>query len=513
MKKLLSVFLVVILSIALFNTVGIAKTGTPQLTSLTASEIMQKFMDAGFPLKNITEYTEETDLNKLLGRPGQYTSKVNSSDSRCDNTTASDPSDVVVEVFNNIEDCHTRETFLTNIGLATLEQYVFPYGNVLLRVSFSLLPAEAEEYNQALISIVSGKAPIHFSTGTPSPAEPTMIPKPAVSATMDRSEPSNSLVETPTPIPTLNIDGYSEQELLTLRSRIDTRLVALGVYYQEIKKNSAGENVVALQKRLLALGYFDGDISGKWDTNSIKAMKLYEKEASLKPDGIASVGEQEILFSDNAISRPTSTPSPTQKPTATPKPTHTPKPTPTPSPTPTPKPTPSPTPSPSPSPSPKPTPMEIVEYGEGQYKVGKDIPADEYLVYATNRMVAGYFCLSSDSNGDNIIANDNFDFNSIITVKDGEYIEVSRAGLVSLKAYDSNYNLKTTESGCMLKVGTHLPAGEYKLTAIGDIPGYYCIYKSSRQDKIISNNNFSGSVYVTVKNGQYLVLTRCKIVE
>ena len=43
--------------------------------------------------------------------------------------------------------------------------------------------------------------------------------------------------------------------------------------------------------------------------------------------------------------------------------------------------------------------------------------------------------------------------------------------------------------------------------------GYYCIYSSSRQDNIISNDNFDGQRYVTVSDGQYLLLSRCKFVD
>ena len=64
----------------------------------------------------------------------------------------------------------------------------------------------------------------------------------------------------------------------------------------------------------------------------------------------------------------------------------------------------------------------------------------------------------------------------------------------------------------MFKIGTHLDAGEYKLEATGS-SGYYCVYNDGRQDDIATNDNFSGVAYVTVQDGQYLLLTRCKIVE
>lgn len=56
--------------------------------------------------------------------------------------------------------------------------------------------------------------------------------------------------------------------------------------------------------------------------------------------------------------------------------------------------------------------------------------------------------------------------------------------------------------------------GEYKLVSTSDM-GYYCIYADSRHDinNIIANDNFTGQNYCNVKDGQYLVLHRCKISE
>lgn len=144
-------------------------------------------------------------------------------------------------------------------------------------------------------------------------------------------------------------------------------------------------------------------------------------------------------------------------------------------------------------------------YREGQYKVGVDIPSGEYVIFSdyTN---SGYFALTSDSNGNDIIVNENFDYNSIITIYDGEYIELSRSRAVPISEVTS---LPKDESD-MFKIGVHLPAGEYKLIA-DEAGGYYCVYNDNRQQDIESNDNFSGQSYVTVKDGQYLVLLRCKI--
>lgn len=146
------------------------------------------------------------------------------------------------------------------------------------------------------------------------------------------------------------------------------------------------------------------------------------------------------------------------------------------------------------------------KYESGQYKVGTDIPAGEYVIFADGG--PGYFEVTSDSNGDDIIANENFEYNSIMTIKDGEYIELSRAYAVPIEEVES----LPTDKADMFKIGTFLPSGEYKVVSDSG-SGYYCIYGDDRQDNIIANDNFEGQSYITVSEGEYLVLSRCHIEE
>lgn len=152
------------------------------------------------------------------------------------------------------------------------------------------------------------------------------------------------------------------------------------------------------------------------------------------------------------------------------------------------------------------TSSESQTYSSGMYKVGTDIPSGEYVVFAKSG--TGYFCVSSDSNQNDITFNDNFEYNSIITVEDGEYLDLSRCYAVPLS---DDPDVELGGSGMFL-VGTHIPAGEYKIDS-GNEYGYYCIYSSSRQDHIIANDNFTGTTYVTVDNGQYLEFSRCHFVD
>ncbi len=156
-------------------------------------------------------------------------------------------------------------------------------------------------------------------------------------------------------------------------------------------------------------------------------------------------------------------------------------------------------------------PQESEEYySEGQYKVGDDLPAGEYVLL-NNSSRSGYFCVSSDANGDDILFNDNFDYNSIITVKKGEYVELNRCEAVPSAVFYTSEKIPADEPGSMLKVGVDIAPGEYKLIAESDSSGYYCVYPDSRHQKIITNDNFKNSARVKVKKGQYLVLNRCTI--
>lgn len=65
------------------------------------------------------------------------------------------------------------------------------------------------------------------------------------------------------------------------------------------------------------------------------------------------------------------------------------------------------------------------KYSEGMYKVGRDIKAGEYKVVAEG--TSAYYEVASNSNGDieSIVANDNFEGEKYITIKEGQYIKLN----------------------------------------------------------------------------------------
>lgn len=124
-----------------------------------AAGVIDAFKAAKLPIRDSQVYTAENDPNELLGRPHGYTSKANFVDRRIDYDRATDPEpDLVdvdeggsVEVFANAADAQQRRDYID--GLPTVlggAEYKYLSGPVLVRVSQSLTPSEAHEYEEAL---------------------------------------------------------------------------------------------------------------------------------------------------------------------------------------------------------------------------------------------------------------------------------------------------------------------------------------------------------------------------
>lgn len=86
-----------------------------------------------------------------------------------------------------------------------------------------------------------------------------------------------------------------------------------------MKKGNKGTQVKELQKRLQELGYYKGDITGTYDTNTIGAVRSFQKKNGLKADGTAGAETQKMIYSADAIiASATATPKVTEAPTPTP---------------------------------------------------------------------------------------------------------------------------------------------------------------------------------------------------
>lgn len=151
----------------------------------------------------------------------------------------------------------------------------------------------------------------------------------------------------------------------------------------------------------------------------------------------------------------------------------------------------------------------------GTYKVGDDIPAGEYLVFASGM---GYIENSSDSTGaiDSIIFNDNLlnGAHSYVTLNEGNYFKLQGAEMYPVEEAPSVIPEDSVYADGMYKVGQDIPAGEYKIILDSSIGmGYYEVSKDSSHQitSIVTNENVQADTYLTISEGQYIKLQDVKI--
>ncbi|MFF4644936.1 hypothetical protein [Streptomyces sp. NPDC001389] len=101
--------------------------------------------------------TAENDPNHLLGRPGQYTSKITFIDGRikATDTEGLQAGDIgyggSVETFASNADAKTRHDYIQTVtkGVPGLAEYDYLHGTTLIRVSHLLTPEQAADYEKA----------------------------------------------------------------------------------------------------------------------------------------------------------------------------------------------------------------------------------------------------------------------------------------------------------------------------------------------------------------------------
>lgn len=126
------------------------------------AEAVAKGLQKAIPTVKVTVvYTEESDPNHQLGRPGGYLSKVQFADSRipAKEVEFKEEHDLArggsVEVFETEAAAEKRAEYIRKIGesIPTFAEYDYVQGPVLLRVSKILTPTQAKEYEKALAEL------------------------------------------------------------------------------------------------------------------------------------------------------------------------------------------------------------------------------------------------------------------------------------------------------------------------------------------------------------------------
>lgn len=126
----------------------------------TALAVIDSLAAAGLPIGTTVEYTDVTDPNENLGRPGQYIAKAGWIDTRVDCALDEPGWDCGgdVELFDNPDDLDNRWNYLT--GFADTPPiggfYMWRSDTAIVRVGFVIAPSLAHEYQAALGTILGG---------------------------------------------------------------------------------------------------------------------------------------------------------------------------------------------------------------------------------------------------------------------------------------------------------------------------------------------------------------------
>lgn len=165
-NKVIYVIAVIVILILIIGALGVflvnqnkkVSTNNEQSKNMTAEDICSELKNSNSNIGKIVVYTSETDMNNLLGRPNQYTSKVNFADNRISQeyVEENDAKGGTIEVFENKTDMEKRKEYIEQISNSSsmFAQYIYSKGNVLLRLEKELTPEQAKEYEKAFYKIV-----------------------------------------------------------------------------------------------------------------------------------------------------------------------------------------------------------------------------------------------------------------------------------------------------------------------------------------------------------------------
>jgi hypothetical protein len=138
-----------------------AAAPSPTAQAVDAEAALAYLRDAGLPITDSAVITETNDANNLIGRPGQYVSKVAFADSRLgvplDSAGPGNEGGGSIEVFADSDDAQVRSDYiqetLQGLGPVAGTEYHYLAGPVLIRVNGGLPPSVAAEYEAAVAGL------------------------------------------------------------------------------------------------------------------------------------------------------------------------------------------------------------------------------------------------------------------------------------------------------------------------------------------------------------------------
>ena len=155
-------------------------------------------------------------------------------------------------------------------------------------------------------------------------------------------------------------------------------------------------------------------------------------------------------------------------------------------------------------------------YTAGQYEVGTDVPAGEYVFYAVPDEL-GVITVKDGISADAEELNfSTFHNNNFFTLKEGTYLNVDDA-----KFYPVTPDTKVpvADGEAEYRVGIDIPAGEHTFVSTADEDSIMCASVTVRSDSthdmgtIITSDFFIGEYRILLEDGQYVELSQCTLLE
>jgi len=153
-----SVGVITAIAVVLVGLVGCGGAGGSDDQS--AEDVANAMADRISTMTVTVVYNAETDPNTLLGRPGQYSSKVAFADSRIDQDSAEKGDTELggsIESFPDSSSAKRRANYVQAIAKSSglFAEYSWLIGAHLVRVAKQLTPEQAEEYEQAAKAVIN----------------------------------------------------------------------------------------------------------------------------------------------------------------------------------------------------------------------------------------------------------------------------------------------------------------------------------------------------------------------
>lgn len=143
MKKL-TILLALILAVTMTGCAQQAQEEEP----ITTVAIYEIFVEAGLPVGEYIDYTEETDPNSMMNKPGQYIGKLNFAVDGLMQILDT-PKGGSIEIFSSKKDAEARKEYIDQFGAASpllAETSEIVLDKVLIRLDREVTMSEAQKY-------------------------------------------------------------------------------------------------------------------------------------------------------------------------------------------------------------------------------------------------------------------------------------------------------------------------------------------------------------------------------